>query len=206
MAEANTDAAKEGEEPSMEDILQSIKKIIADDDAPEGEGSAEEAPAVNGDANEDVPGSDVLELTEEAPAEEAATEEAATETKEEAPAEATAEEAGNDVLSKIDEALAEEKPAEAPAAPAETPAEDDDKLLSEQAAQAATSSVKKLQEATEPPLPDVKTTPSPEFLSGNSVEAMAMNMLKPMMKEWLDQNLPSIVERLVAIEIRKLTK
>lgn len=198
MAEANTDAAKEGEEPSMEDILQSIKKIIADDDAPEG--SAEATPAVNGSNDEDVPGSDVLELTEEVPVE--------AEKKEEAPAaeEPKAEEAGNDVLSKIDEALAEEKPAEVAAKPAETPVAADDKLLSEQAAQAATSSVKKLQEATEPPLPDVKTTPSPEFLSGTTVEAMAMNMLKPMMKEWLDTNLPSIVERLVAIEIRKLTK
>ena len=79
-------------------------------------------------------------------------------------------------------------------------------LTMTQAAQAANSAVKKLQTAAEPPLPEVRTTPSPVFASGNSVEAMVMDMLRPMMKDWLDKNLPPIVERIVTVEIRKITK
>lgn len=204
MAEAGKTEDKEasGEDPSMEDILHSIKSIIAEDETDDSE-----KPVEASTDNEEVQGSDVLELTEALPEEEAKP--AAEEVKEEAHKETEPEaEESNDVLNKIDEALAVEKEEE-PSAPPEASAannEDVDTLLSDHAIDEASSSVKKLQNAAEPPLPEVNTTPSPDFLSGNSVEAMAMNMLKPMMKEWLDENLPSIVERIVTVEIRKLTK
>jgi cell pole-organizing protein PopZ len=35
---------------------------------------------------------------------------------------------------------------------------------------------------------------------------MVMDMLRPMMKSWLDANLPVIVERIVEREVRKLIR
>lgn len=49
-------------------------------------------------------------------------------------------------------------------------------------------------------------------LSGNSkfeggtVEALVREMLKPMMKEWLDAHLPAIVERIVEAEIQRVSR
>jgi cell pole-organizing protein PopZ len=37
-------------------------------------------------------------------------------------------------------------------------------------------------------------------------ERMAREMLRPMLKEWLDQNLPAMVERLVRAEIQRVTR
>jgi cell pole-organizing protein PopZ len=183
------------DDPSMEEILQSIKKIIADDD----KGVAPAAPKPNG--IEAVPGSDVLELTEMV--KDDGTVETVTASVQVAPA--VSAPAANDVLSKIDEALAVEPPKTAPStfSPAQ-PQAPQNTLLSDQAALAAASQFKKLQ--VEEPLPPLVTSPSPMLASGNTVEAMVMQMLKPMMKEWLDANLPTIVERIVTLEIRKLTK
>ena len=43
--------------------------------------------------------------------------------------------------------------------------------------------------------------PGPE-----AMEAMAREMLRPMLKEWLDDNLPTIVERLVRAEIERVAR
>ncbi len=224
MADAPATQAPGGEDPSMEEILQSIRRIIAEEGD---EGATKDAGNVTGD----IQGSDVLELTEmvkddgsvvslkgdaapngaapaapvmEIPAPLAA--QPAT-----PPAAAT-----GDVLSQIENALS--TPA-APAAtqaalppvpvtppPAAKPQAAADTLLSAQASSAAVASVKKLQAAAEPPIPPLATTPSPVFQSGNTVEAMVAAMLKPMVKAWLDANLPAMVERIVTLEIRRLTK
>lgn len=39
-----------------------------------------------------------------------------------------------------------------------------------------------------------------------TVEGLVQELLKPMLKEWLDENLPKMVERLVREEIERLTK
>lgn len=39
---------------------------------------------------------------------------------------------------------------------------------------------------------------------GTSIEGMVREMLKPMLAQWLDQNMPAIVERLVKAEIARL--
>jgi len=191
MAEAKQQAG--GDEPSMEEILQSIKKIISEDEP----AKASEPAKVNGNgAHETVPGSDVLELTEMLPEEIPA----AAAKIESAPAQS------NDVLSAIDEALAVSAPATATSVSTPQVSVIDSTLLSDQAAIAASNAVKKLQNAAESPIPPLHTTPSPVMASGNTVEGMVLEMLKPMMKDWLDKNLPSIVERIVTIEIRKITK
>lgn len=203
-AGGTVEAKKEGagnEDLSMEEILQSIRRIIAED---EPEKKPEAKPV------EDVPGSDVLELTEMLKEDGGIVN-----VKETAKAEAS-----SDVMMKINEALGSkvEPAAEAaapaapppPAAPAAAPAAPSandiiDSLLSQKAATEAASHFKNLQEAANPPLPDVRV-PSAQFRSGTTVEDLVMEMLKPMMKEWLDKNLPAIVERIVEREVRKLTK
>ena len=42
--------------------------------------------------------------------------------------------------------------------------------------------------------------------AGNTLEDLVREMLKPMLKDWLDQNLPPIVERMVAKEIARLSR
>ena len=191
-----TSAPGEDADVSMEDILQSIRRIIADEDDP--------AAAQNGNGNN---GSDVLELTDvmveqPAPAKAAA------------PAKPAASEKPDDVLAKIDTMLAPAKPVEPASAPLAAPAPkkempmqpsgmDDDSLLSAQASQAVVNTINKLDEALEPPAPQIT---SPTFASGNTVEKMVMDMLRPMMKSWLDANLPVIVERIVEREVRKLIR
>ena len=39
-----------------------------------------------------------------------------------------------------------------------------------------------------------------------SVEEMAQEMLRPMLQEWLDDNLPTLVERLVREEIERVAR
>lgn len=41
---------------------------------------------------------------------------------------------------------------------------------------------------------------------GVTIEALIREMLKPMLKEWLDENLPSVVERLVEKEIERISR
>ncbi|NJR26526.1 MAG: DUF2497 domain-containing protein, partial [Richelia sp. CSU_2_1] len=44
------------------------------------------------------------------------------------------------------------------------------------------------------------------FSSGNTVEALVVEMLKPMLKEWLDANLPRIVEDKVESEVARIAR
>lgn len=199
---------KDGEEDlSMEEILQSIRKIIADDDE---EGKKPGMGDANQKASSDVPGSDVLELTEMLK-----DDGSVVSLKGDAVTAPTKEEkhASGDVLSKIDEALGTEKQAEKPAPPKEKPAAPamakpiapDDTLLSAEASNAATAAFKKLQTAEVEASPSI-ATPAPAFRSGVTVEDMVADMLRPMMKTWLDTNLPGIVERIVEREVKKLTR
>ncbi|NBX03473.1 MAG: DUF2497 domain-containing protein [Alphaproteobacteria bacterium] len=200
---ADKEQAPAGDEAdvSMEDILQSIRRIIADEDDPNA--------AVATPAEEPMAaGSDVLELTDmiEEPAA-----------------------APDDVLAKIDTMLAPtpvavETPAPAPLPPEPAPApapvpapaapkkeapmpaisqDEIDSLLSSQTVETVSSTLHKIDEALEPPPFHAE---SPAFDSGNTVEGMVKQMLRPMMKSWLDANLPIIVERIVEREVRKLIR
>jgi hypothetical protein len=143
-------------EPSMEEILASIRRIISE----ESEGQGDKAPADEG----------VLELTQvvdEPPR-----------APDPAPATASAE---PDVV--------------APA-PAPTP---DERLVSDLAASLAGSKFTALARAAEPdPLAGIR--------GGQTVEQIVIDLLRPMLKDWLDANLPTIVERLVEREIRYLSR
>lgn len=204
MAEAKGAQGAADQDPSMEEILQSIRRIIAEDekdDADTGEKMASRD-------------SDVLELTEmiqedgsvvslnaaDAPA--PAAEESA------APVAAAAP----DVLATIDsvlseEVLAQELPAAtlAPVPDIEElkPAIDEDALLSEKAAADAAAAMRKMSRnkpRRAPATPDIPVS----LRAGVTLEDMVTDMIKPLLKEWLDSNLPALVERIVEREVRKL--
>ncbi len=215
------EAKKQGigeEELSMEEILQSIRRIIADDDEGKAGNSAPEKAA---SSENPVPTSDILELTEMVGDDGSVTN--------------IKNSAGNiagsvDVLDNIDAALAppppptpapppkkeEPKvsapsiptpptpaPTQEPASDADMSSDDVDKLLSQAAENAALSALAKI------PAEEKKSylhTQSPTFRSGGTVEDMVEDLLRPMLKEWLDDNLPGIVEKIVEREVTRLTR
>jgi len=205
------EAKKQGEgaeDLSMEDILQSIRKIIADEGGEVDAAAPKDAPVADASA------SDILELTD-------MLEEDGTVTNVSSPANA------EDVLSSIDAALAPEpvlEPTSEPApvlvqpappppvvampepavAPKEMSDEELEALLSKAAEESAISSLNKLKTSDAPP--SLLHPPSPAFRSGTTVEDMVAEMLRPMMKEWLDTNLPAIVERIVEREVMRLAR
>ena len=44
------------------------------------------------------------------------------------------------------------------------------------------------------------------FVSGNTVEAMVAEMLRPLLKDWLDNNLPGIVQAAVQREVERIAR
>lgn len=157
-------------EPSMEEILSSIKRIIAEGPesgtvaktrrraAPKAESPVEEATAA-----EDAP---VLELTDPLP----------------------------------------EEPVEAPAAqPARAPrlasvpqpeeaAVSAESILSDRSTQAARDSLHQLS----------ALLVRPQEGESNTLEGLVREMLRPMLKEWLDARLPEMVETMVKKEIDRI--
>ncbi len=188
---ARPEAGGEEAEPSMEEILTSIRRIIASD---EEEGTA---------AREDE-GEEVLELTDVVEESAPAPEEAAPETPAPAPepepateAEAApAPEAAAPRAEVASEANAEGEPAAAAAS--DLTAED---LLSPAAAAAAAGAFARLTRQV------AKPEPEPALPGGErTVEAFLAELLRPMLKAWLDEHLPAIVERVVEREVQKLAR
>ncbi len=125
-------------EPSMEEILSSIKKIIAEDD-----GRAQAAPkARSRAAASDAPVADtdeaILELTE---------------------------------------------------------AVGVDQIISADAAAASRQALSSLS----------RLIVKPDIAGADTLEGLVREMLKPMLKDWLDAHLPEIVERVVAQEVARIT-
>ena len=96
-------------------------------------------------------------------------------------------------------------PASAPTpAPAPIVATVEESLVSDitlHSATAALSALKNIPETSLPPLP----ASGVGFRSGTTIEDLVLESLKPMLKDWLDANLTGIVERLVEKEVRKLS-
>jgi cell pole-organizing protein PopZ len=173
-------------EPSIEEILASIRKIISDDE-PEAE-AAHEANA---------PDDGVLELTNvvfDIP-----------------PAE-TAE-------SEADEPFHHEPPPSTPIAPPPPPPQSEqpapqpvsttmveleqaiEGIASDETLAAASGAFAKLSH-TAPP----HTEPQAPSSGGRSVEDIVRELLRPILRQWIDQNLAGIVERSVERELRKISR
>jgi len=127
-------------EPSMEEILSSIKKIIAEDD-----GRAQPAPK----ARSRAASSDAAAPSADA----------------------------DDTVLELTEAVVVEQIVSADAAAA---------------SRQALSSLSRL-------------IVKPDIAGADTLEGLVREMLKPMLKDWLDAHLPQIVERVVAQEVARIT-
>ena len=217
-----SEEAKSQQEPSMEEILASIRRIISEDET-------DEAKSADGASEESVEeNDDVLELTEvvedDEPVEEAElAEEDPVEAAEEVvdDAEEDAPQSQDDIDSLFDEAdrsddsdeieLIEEDeeepvaevaedvvPEPAPAAPVAAP---EGSLLDEAPATAATGSLTNLVAAV-----DAANGGTPLGDGNRTIEDLVKEVMRPMIKEWLDDNLPALVERIVRREVERLSR
>ena len=95
----------------------------------------------------------------------------------------------------------EVKPTTAPITK-ETGMEKEEPILSKESAEEARDSLKALMNIAETVnRPKVQNAP---FRNGDTVEDLVMDMLKPILKDWLDANLPGLVQNIVEKEIKKL--
>jgi cell pole-organizing protein PopZ len=140
-------------EPSMEEILASIKRIIADDE-PGAFARGRPLRAVPEPEDELAaasPAEDVLELREPI--------------------------------------------AEAPAPVTTAKAGPVDPILSDRVAEASREKLEALS----------RLVVKPQVSGSDTLEGLVRDMLKPMLRDWLDQNLPQLVEQIVAREIARIT-
>jgi cell pole-organizing protein PopZ len=84
----------------------------------------------------------------------------------------------------------------------------DGALVGSGAVGAASSAFARLNQAVQESVPAPSAhDPGPAIdANGKTVEDLVKEMLRPMLKEWLDRNLPPMVERFVEREIVRLTR
>lgn len=177
MAEPKSTAS----DPSMDDILASIRKIISEDEA-----RAQVGRPPSPSAAVPQPSEDVLLLTN--PIEEPA-----------AKAVAPMPPLRAD-RPRIDPVRAAEMPQPAIEPPAA--------LMGDEAKGSAVSALTRLNRAVQESVPPPRAAdPGPAVgSSGKTLEDLVKEALRPMLQEWLDRNLPQIVERHVEREIVRLTR
>jgi uncharacterized protein len=149
-----------GTEPTMEEILSSIKKIISEDStktlSPVRPRRAEARPPSHDELGEPVSDADddtILELTQSVP-----------------------------------------EPETVPMPSSQT--QQPDALISAKVEAASRSALASLSSAM---------VVRPEVTGSDTLEGLVREMLKPMLKDWLDANLPDVVERVVAKEVSRIT-
>ena len=147
-------------EPSVEEILESIKRVIDRDSrkaapasAPKAETDSEEASAFPMDSANSDEAEEILDLGE----------------------------------------------AGAPMEEGEDTPEADDTLTNDRAADAMRQSLAALAMLSDPP-----ARPQIVRSGETSLEGLVREMLRPMLAQWLDTNLPHMVERLVKAEIARI--
>ncbi|MFO0997509.1 MAG: DUF2497 domain-containing protein [Alphaproteobacteria bacterium] len=209
---------KTQQEPSMEEILASIRRIISEDNQPEGEAPAEKPAEAAKESNGAAAEEDVIELTEvveEPPAAPPASARAA-EPPPPPAAELQAEpahadeplhdEAGDEpVLEMVDAAErgAEAAMDEGMAEPHEAPAARNDRIISAHAADQAMHAFGALASVLHG---GDDGSGLPLGQGSRTIEDIVRDLLRPMLREWLDGNLPEIVQRLVQKEIREMVR
>ncbi|MAZ76946.1 MAG: hypothetical protein CMH31_06580 [Micavibrio sp.] len=175
-----SDNQPEAEEPSIEEILASIRQIISDDDEEGVEAAEEEVAEESTPSVEAEPEDDVLELTDELKDE---MEIDFIDTEEEEESVFVAEE-DVDVY---------EPPAQEARSFDPTPSS----ILSDSAQSATMSSLSKL----------VGNVPlNRRGYDGITLEDIVRELLNPMLRDWMDDNLPPMVERIVQKELEKLAR
>jgi hypothetical protein len=83
----------------------------------------------------------------------------------------------------------------------------DEALIAAGVSGGAASALDRLSQALESSVPArTAPDPGPTMVAGRTFEDLVKEMLRPMLKEWLDKNLTSIVERFVEREIVRLAR
>jgi cell pole-organizing protein PopZ len=83
----------------------------------------------------------------------------------------------------------------------------DQALVAAGVAGVASSAFDRLSQAVQDSVPaPAAPDPGPTMGGGKTLEDLVKEMLRPMLKEWLDRNLPPMVERFVEREIVRLTR
>lgn len=179
-------------EPTMEEILSSIRRIISDDGDPAAGGNApakNPAPDATRDEGADIsaqaPSEEVLELTQVVNDDGSVTE--------------IDPQIEDEIM--FDELVAELEPEIALPGADEQPqtvaVDFDEPIMSDVAARATVAALNQL----------VIEMPKHIGLGkGLTLEDITKELLRPLLKEWLDTNLPSIVERLVQEEIIRVSR
>lgn len=186
-------------EPSMEDILSSIKRIIAEDGEPAGtrirRGGAAPAVAATGVYEDDDANADVLELNDalrSGRADAAIAPPAAQLHAINAPEVTARDSRGNEPRLGSGLTAAASQPARAGGA---APAGERDPIVSDQAAQASRGALDALS----------RLMIKPEAQPGTTLDDLVRDMLRPLLRDWLDAHLPAIVETMVSREIGRIT-
>lgn len=166
-------------ERSMEDILSSIKRIIAE----EGDGAAQRAVRRPARASSRPVADPIIDDDDEE------LEDAVLELNDFA-------DEGDDLEEPAPLPLRE--PRNQPEAHEEEPvkAASDEAIVSQRAVQATRGSLDALS----------RIVIKPEAPGADTLEGLVREMLRPMLSEWLDSNLPAIVETMVQREIERITK
>lgn len=152
-------------EPSMEEILASIRRIISED---EEEGAPEPA----------KPAAAVRPAVPERPAPQPATPPP--------PATAPAEDGAKSHMETEDVEMIKKSAA---------PVAEEEPILDQPSAEAASAAFKSLSQS-------VRISDGP----GKTLEDLVVEMLRPMVKDWLNANLPAIVEEKVEEEVQRVAR
>lgn len=174
------------QEPTMEEILASIRRIISEDDVPAAEAAPEPAAAapVVTAPEPVVEEEEILDLTQRYDAPVAET------------------------IGDLDVAAAHHEPEPEPfpttfqpdPAPVQSEPEPYDRLVGESASASAASAFAGLAASF------AKPEPIPTGGTGPTIDDLARALLRPMLKDWLDANLPGIVETAVKKEVERIAR
>ena len=166
----------------MEEILASIRRIISEDEPPAGEAEAETDSLIEAAPEPEPEVEDVLELTEVAP--------------EPAPAAAVESLGDLDLYPPAEARPKTDTPPPMAAAPAPAPAplRASEPLVSEPAAAATASAFGLLSQRVAMPR------------EGRTLEDVVRDMLNPLLRAWLDEHLPAIVQAKVEEEVERIAR
>jgi len=190
------------QEPTMEEILASIRRIISEDDAPAETAAAapEPTPAPAPEPEpEAFPSAAMMDATPSVQEPEAVEEDILDLTD-------TYQAPAVQSIGDLDVSAPEPEAPTAWTAPAEPEPAAYDALVGESAAASAASAFAGLHASLKQPAPAPAPTGDLNFISGSTVEGMVAEMLKPLLKGWLDANLPGIVEKAVKAEVERISR
>jgi cell pole-organizing protein PopZ len=235
------------QEPSMEEILASIRRIIADDEAKPAEKPASAAQAGSASPGAARPAAKPAVMTDIPPSAIAAAQPTPAKAPDPPPADSNSQDDIDAMLAGLDAATSEAEvrpplpdgevfdltdemalPDPQPAPFRKVEAEDDLEFSEAAAAGTAPRAQHRRPAFEPPPLYASPAPPPPQMLSRSTVSAvesafntlantvlsnnartledLVKEMLRPMLKSWLDDNLPGLVERIVKAEIERVSR